>query len=176
MSQRIAVAVQRVDGRILVRRRPKSAATYPESWETPGGKVLEGETWAQAVEREFAEETGLDPWNFAVGGIVGAWRRDGMQVVAFEVVGSVAPGFVPWEPGMLPVVPSLGWLVEEETASTLLRPPEMSMLAGPAGDWAASLADRRQLLLLGSQQGRGLEGLSPGATVPPPPPSTGVVC
>ena len=72
---RVAVAVQRVDGRILVRRRPENASTYPGAWETPGGKVQARESWAEAAEREFEEETGLDIWKIQMGGIAGAWNR-----------------------------------------------------------------------------------------------------
>ena len=114
MIERIAVAVQRVDGRILVRRRPKNAATYPGAWETPGGKVQTGESWAKAAEREFEEETGLDAWKIQMGGIVGAWNRSGVFVVAFEVEAPVPPGFVPYEAGMGPLVPSLEWLLTRE--------------------------------------------------------------
>ena len=114
MIQRIAVAVQRVDGRILVRRRPKNAATYPGYWETPGGKVQARESWAKAAEREFEEETGLDIWKIQMGGIVGAWNRSGVFVVAFEVEAPVPPGFVPYEAGMGPLVPSLEWLLTRE--------------------------------------------------------------
>ena len=115
MTERIAVAVQRdAQGRILVRRRPKDAPSYPGCWETPGGKVQAGESWAEAAEREFEEETGLDPWHINVGGIAGAWRRDGVQVVAFEVEAPIPPGFVPYEAGMGPLVPSLEWLLTRE--------------------------------------------------------------
>ena len=73
-----------------------------------------GESWAEAAEREFEEETGLDPWHIKTGGIAGAWRRDRMQVVAFEVEAPVPPGFVPYEAGMSPLVPSLEWLLSRE--------------------------------------------------------------
>ena len=115
---RIAVAVQRdAQGRILVRRRSENAREFPGAWETPGGKMKPGESWAEAVEREFEEETGLDPWHIKTGGIVGAWRRNGVHVVAFEVIAPVPPGFVPYEPGMGPLVPSLEWLLQKEVAN-----------------------------------------------------------
>ena len=50
------IAIQ--NGRILLIRR----ATEPEAgrWSLPGGRVEFGETMAEALGREFLEETGLD--------------------------------------------------------------------------------------------------------------------
>ena len=111
MIQRIAVAVQRVDGRILVRRRPKNAPSYPGCWETPGGKLEPGEMWKEGCAREYREETGQP---CKTGGIVGVWHHAGVTTAAFEVEAPVPPGFVPLEPGMGPLVPSLEWLLTRE--------------------------------------------------------------
>ncbi len=51
-----AIAVQG-DEMLLVRRGQQPGAGQ---WSVPGGKVEEGELLAQAVLREFTEETGLD--------------------------------------------------------------------------------------------------------------------
>jgi 8-oxo-dGTP diphosphatase len=44
---------------LIVKRHPKSR-TDPEMWELPGGKVEQGEFFADALVREIKEETDLD--------------------------------------------------------------------------------------------------------------------
>lgn len=44
---------------LIVKRHPKSK-TDPEMWELPGGKVENGEFFADALIREIKEETSLD--------------------------------------------------------------------------------------------------------------------
>lgn len=60
MSPRVEVAVGGIvvrDGAVLLVRRGRGVATG--LWSLPGGRVEPGETLAEAVEREMAEETGL---------------------------------------------------------------------------------------------------------------------
>ncbi len=54
----VAIAIVEKDDRVLIGRRPENVplAGY---WEFPGGKVLAGETPAEAAVRECLEETGL---------------------------------------------------------------------------------------------------------------------
>ncbi len=48
------------DGKILIVKRHPKSRTDPEMWELPGGKVEEGEFFADALIREIKEETDLD--------------------------------------------------------------------------------------------------------------------
>jgi 8-oxo-dGTP diphosphatase len=57
MLQVVAGIIER-EGRILICRR-KAQQSHPLKWEFPGGKVERGETLAQALERELAEELDL---------------------------------------------------------------------------------------------------------------------
>ena len=55
----VAAAVIVREGRYLVGRRPLHKR-HGGLWEFPGGKLLDGETLADAVARELAEELGLE--------------------------------------------------------------------------------------------------------------------
>ena len=51
------------DGRIFVQRRSASRRLFPNTWDIVGGHLEEGETIAEALSREVAEETG---WQVSV--------------------------------------------------------------------------------------------------------------
>ena len=55
------------EGEILIVKRHPKSRTDPEMWELPGGKVEDGEFFADALVREIKEETDLecDVGNFA---------------------------------------------------------------------------------------------------------------
>jgi mutator protein MutT len=55
----IALALVWRDGRVLVTRRPFSAAHLPDVWEFPGGKCDGGESPRDAAIREAREELGV---------------------------------------------------------------------------------------------------------------------
>jgi 8-oxo-dGTP diphosphatase len=57
MTQVVAAIIQR-EGRILICRR-KPDQPHPLKWEFPGGKVEDGESPADALRRELAEELGI---------------------------------------------------------------------------------------------------------------------
>lgn len=48
-----------LDTQILVQRRPLGKE-FSGAWETPGGKVEEGESFKEALRREFLEELGVE--------------------------------------------------------------------------------------------------------------------
>jgi 8-oxo-dGTP diphosphatase len=58
------------DGRLLLIRRGRGPAQG--EWSVPGGRVERGETLAEAVVRELAEETGVEG---VCGGLVGVVER-----------------------------------------------------------------------------------------------------
>jgi 8-oxo-dGTP diphosphatase len=55
---RVAAAVIRKDGRILIARR-KEGQAHEGLWEFPGGKIEENETPQECLVREIEEELGL---------------------------------------------------------------------------------------------------------------------
>lgn len=67
----IVVGVLNRKGRVLIGQRPPEGL-LGGLWEFPGGKVEPGETHAQALQREFLEETGL---SIRVGGLVATVRH-----------------------------------------------------------------------------------------------------
>ncbi|GAB4426104.1 MAG: 8-oxo-dGTP diphosphatase MutT [Bacteroidia bacterium] len=58
MTLDVSCALIEQEGRVLAARRGLGMA-HPMQWEFPGGKVQPGETAAEAVVRELAEELGL---------------------------------------------------------------------------------------------------------------------
>lgn len=55
----VAAVIRRHDGAVLLARRPEGKR-HGGLWEFPGGKILEGESRADAVRRELAEELELE--------------------------------------------------------------------------------------------------------------------
>ena len=58
MTKKVAAAVIERDGKVLVARR-KPGLVAGGLWEFPGGKLEEGESAEEGLERELAEELGV---------------------------------------------------------------------------------------------------------------------
>jgi len=73
------------DKRVLIAKRPSTAEIMPDFWEFPGGKMEEGETPEQCLNREVKEELGVDlgchfPLTFI------SEKRDGYHVIVYLYV------------------------------------------------------------------------------------------
>jgi 8-oxo-dGTP diphosphatase len=132
----VPVAVIVEDGRILLTQRMPNA-TFPFTWECPGGKIEKGETPEQALAREIEEELGLEP--VRIGDILAetpatAPGMSGEFIVRYyavfldevetaeypEMRAAVGIGyFGPYELGHLNVTPSL--LIEREKIAKYMR-------------------------------------------------------
>jgi 8-oxo-dGTP diphosphatase len=86
MLQTVVAALIQRGGQILIcRRRPDQP--HALKWEFPGGKVEPGESLAQALHRELAEELGMDA---RIGGEAGRYQyqypgKSPIELVFFEV-------------------------------------------------------------------------------------------
>ena len=76
----VGAVVRDESGRLLLVLRGREPAMG--TWSLPGGRVEAGETDAEALRRELAEETGLD---VVPGAEVGAVLRDGAAGVTYEI-------------------------------------------------------------------------------------------
>ena len=129
----VAAALIDPDGRVLIAERP-AGRSLAGLWEFPGGKVEAGETDAQALARECAEELGV---RVAVGARVGpdvslAHGRAVLRVFAVTLLNGDRPralehaamrwlaadelDSVPWLPADQPIVAELPVLLAERPA------------------------------------------------------------
>ena len=53
------MAIQDLEGKLLLTRRPVHMRIFPNAWVLPGGKIDPGETLEECVIREIFEETGI---------------------------------------------------------------------------------------------------------------------
>ena len=54
----VVVGIYLKEGKILMGRRCEAESRFANFWEFPGGKIEQGESDAEALHREFAEEIG----------------------------------------------------------------------------------------------------------------------
>ncbi len=121
------------DGRVLL-----VASRYPNHaeplWNLPGGRHEPGETFAQTVQREFREETGLAIAIGALAYVAESYdpaTQTHFSNVAFHVDGAGDPAIPPDER----TVVAYGWVPREELAGRLrvrvVREPLIAHLADP---------------------------------------------
>lgn len=56
---RVVGGLLRRDGRVLLCHRRSDRASYPSVWDLPGGHIEPGESLAEGLRRELAEELGI---------------------------------------------------------------------------------------------------------------------
>lgn len=116
MKIRVVASVVERDGKLLVCQRP-AHKRHGGLWEFPGGKVEEGESDFEAVERELEEELGVRV--LGVGAEEFAMADPGSPfVIAF------LPVRIEGEPRCLEHA-RLAWVTEEELLSLPLAPSDL---------------------------------------------------
>ena len=107
-----------VDGALLLVRR--AHPPHAGAWTIPGGRVEPGEALTDAVERELAEETGLD---VRCGRFLGLAERmgPGYHFVILDFLVDVPAGAVP---------PSAGGDAAESAWFALERVPDLDLVDG----------------------------------------------
>ncbi len=116
------------DGRLLLVRRGREPGAG--LWSIPGGKVEPGESRAEAVVRELAEETGLP---VVVGEHVGTVQRDapGDDVfVIHDYRAAVAPGADPEAARAGDDAAAVGWFTPAQVRAAACVPGLLDALAG----------------------------------------------
>jgi mutator protein MutT len=116
MKIRVVASVIEREGRLLVCQRP-THKRHGGLWEFPGGKVEEGESDFEAVERELEEELGVRVTG--VGGEEFSIADPGSQFVIVFL-----PVEIEGEPRCLEHA-QLAWVTEEELLSLALAPSDL---------------------------------------------------
>jgi mutator protein MutT len=117
---RVVAAVIRREGRYLVCRRPLDKQ-HGGLWEFPGGKVNAGETSADALRRELAEELALEAVAL---GVVLLSAVDGASPFVIDFVETFASGTP-----VLSEHTELGWFSPGELAELPLAPADARFAA-----------------------------------------------
>jgi len=156
----VAVGVLiRADGAVLMADRP-AGKPYAGYWEFPGGKIEPGETVAQALERELAEELGVRvhaslPWTVIEHDYPHAYVRlhfrrvyrwEGEpQAVEGQRLQFHRPGAVAPAPLLPAAVPALRWI---QLPSVMARRAADGAPASVALDWLQDAIGRGVRLVL----------------------------
>ena len=119
MPIRVLAAILAKDGRYLVAKRP-AHKRHGGLWEFPGGKVEPGETDAQALARELAEELGLAD---VIAGPVRFERHDDGSPYTIVFIEATATGVAqPLEHD------ALAWATPAELAAYPLAPSDAAFV------------------------------------------------
>ena len=118
--QSVVAAVVERNGRYLLCRRP-AHKRHGGLWEFPGGKVLEGESRADAIARELTEE--LDLVTVRVGDVLASEADVGSDFV-IEFVPTVTEGGA-----VLHEHDELGWFSPDELRALPLAPADARFAA-----------------------------------------------
>ena len=115
-------------GRVLLAQRspdPTDAADVAETWEFPGGGLIEGEDPEVGAFREFNEEIGFAP---PKGEVINGWRSDNGVYQGFVYSIETEVPVDDWAPS--DEVQAVQWVAPEDAASLDLRPEMQDM------DWS----------------------------------------
>lgn len=134
---RVAAAIIVREGRVLAARRADNEAG---GWEFPGGKVEDGETPLQALERELSEELGCS--------VASAWpydtvrrEQDGDVLVMDCFVTSLADGSDPARDER--VHAELRWVDRNELAELDWLPADVQVAGTLAAYWDEVVVDQQ---------------------------------
>lgn len=110
----VAAVIER-RGRFLVGRRPRGKR-HGGLWEFPGGKVLDGESFGDAIARELREELGLGVER--LGRVLSRVRDPGsvFEIIFVEVSASGEPAPAEHE--------TIAWFGREELSRLALAPAD----------------------------------------------------
>ena len=84
MTSRMAGAVLRREGQLLLCLRSRHRVSYPGVWDMPGGHLNQGESPEQALLRELEEELGIKA-RIPAGGAWVTLREQGVELSVFVI-------------------------------------------------------------------------------------------
>jgi 8-oxo-dGTP diphosphatase len=128
VKQVTAAVIIENDRLFLARRGPDGS--LPGYWELPGGKLEDGETIQECLERELDEELGMVA---LAGGVIATttYHYDHGSFEMFAVEATRCSDF------MLRVHDAVAWTTRDEIHELLLAPADVQLIAGivATGRW-----------------------------------------